>query len=74
MINPILHVRTSVLNLTQAALAELTGTKQATVSRWERGELYPDLRHLARIRQEIRSRGLAWDDSIFFEPPKEAAE
>ena len=66
------HIRKSVLDMSQAALAELTGVTQATVSRWEKGELSPDLNALSRIREEAQRRGKEWDDRWFFEVPVQA--
>lgn len=61
------HVRKNVLQITQSEMAALTGARQATVSRWERGELEPDRRQLTAIRDEAKRRGLKWDDRWFFE-------
>ena len=71
--NTVAHIRKSVLDITQSALAEIAGTKQATVSRWERGEVFPDLEQMRAIRAEVLGRGLEWNDGWFFEVP-EAAE
>jgi len=48
-------------------MAEIAGTTQATISRWESDGLRPSLRQLKRIRTEARRRHLKWDDSWFFE-------
>lgn len=72
--HPMKHIRENVLQLTQAAMANVTGVKQATVSRWESGELDPGREELARIRDEARDRGIAWDDSWFFSVPEAAPE
>lgn len=75
--HPMEHIRKNVLGLTQGALAALAGVTQATVSRWEAGELEPSRDALDRIRTAARIRGLAWDDRWFFEIPdshSEAAE
>jgi predicted transcriptional regulator len=64
----LLHVRKNVLRITQSEMAALTGARQATVSRWETGELEPDRLQLRAIREEAIKRGLAWDDRWFFEP------
>ncbi|WP_157961757.1 helix-turn-helix transcriptional regulator [Acuticoccus kandeliae] len=63
-----------MLQATQGDLAEIAGTNQATVSRWEKGVLHPDLPQLARIRDAVRERGLEWDDRWFFELPAAPAE
>ena len=70
---PLVHIRKQVLKLSQRALADLVGTSQATVSRWERGELSPSLEEMARIRQEAKRLNLEWDDAWFFSPPAFAA-
>lgn len=65
----IIYIRKNVLKLTQSGLAALCCTNQATVSRWEKGELYPDLAQMAAIRDEVRRKRLRWDDRWFFEAP-----
>lgn len=72
--NPMPIIRKSVLDISQAELAAIAGTTQATVSRWEKGELQPDRAQLARIREAAKSRGLAWDDAWFFEMPLPSPE
>lgn len=69
----LLHIRKDVLAISQAEMAAIARTSQATVSRWENGELQPDLRQMKRIRAFALERGLSWDDSLFFDvPPAEA--
>lgn len=68
------HIRKSVLGLSQAELATIASVSQGTVSKWEAGELDPNLDEMARIRDEARRRGLEWDDSWFFEIPAEARQ
>jgi len=63
------HIRKHVLGISQAALAAVAGTTQATVSRWERGELSPSLDELEAIRSEAAARNIEWRDAWFFEPP-----
>ena len=67
--NPMLRIRKDVLGLTQAEMAALADTTQATVSRWEKGGLEPDREHLSRIRAEAERRAIAWDDAWFFQVP-----
>lgn len=66
---PIAHIRQSVFSMSQAAFGELAGATQATVSRWEKGELEPDREQLNRIRAAAAERGVPWEDSWFFEIP-----
>lgn len=65
----LLHIRTNVLKITQAQMAAISGASQATVSRWESGDLEPDRRQLAAIRAEVKKLALPWDDRWFFEIP-----
>lgn len=71
---PIEHIRRNVFGLKQGPFAEIAGTTQPSVSRWERGELAPDQQEMARIRDAARLRGIAWDDRLFFEVPDQPAE
>lgn len=64
-----LHIRKEVLKMSQLELAALAGTTQATVSRWERGELEPGLSEMTKIREGAQAKGIEWDDSWFFEAP-----
>jgi transcriptional regulator with XRE-family HTH domain len=64
--NSIRHIRESVLRITQIELAEIAGTTQGTVSRWEKGTLEPDRDQLAKIREAAIERGIEWRDSLFF--------
>jgi DNA-binding transcriptional regulator YiaG len=73
MINrPIAFVRKQVLAISQAAMAAIAGTTQATVSRWETGELEPNRSQLERIRARVLADGKEWQDAWFFEPPVQA--
>lgn len=74
MIGPIVYIRKQVFGVNQAALADIAGVSQGTVSKWESGELAPDQSEMSRIRQEAMARGVAWDDRWFFEAPPVAAE
>jgi transcriptional regulator with XRE-family HTH domain len=65
--NILRHIRADVFGLTQIEFAALTGVAQATISRWETGELHPGLPEMQRIRDEAIRRGFEWDDSLFFE-------
>jgi len=74
---PLLRIRKEVLDLTQQEMADIAGTTQATVSRWERGgSLEPSRDQMERIRAEAARQGKAWNDAWFFDvpaTPKEAA-
>jgi len=72
--NPILHIRTEVLGVTQAEFAKIAAVSQGTVSKWENGEGGPDIAELTRIREEARARGVRWEDRWFFESPPIAPE
>jgi predicted transcriptional regulator len=62
------------LGLRQLDLAEITGASQATVSRWDSGELEPRLEDLTRIREFALTKGFDWRDSMFFEPVAQPTE
>lgn len=66
---PIEHIRKKILGVSQADLAGIAGTTQATVSRWENGQLEPSRVELALIRDAVARQGLDWNDSWFFEAP-----
>lgn len=67
----IAHIRKSVLGLSQAELAARTGVAQATVSRWEKGELFPNLRELTIIRDAALAKDPdGWRDEWLFEVPQ----
>lgn len=65
------HIRKHIFQVSQTVFGGIAGTTQASVSRWETGELEPGLEDLARIRAEALSRDLPWDDRWFFEAPSE---
>lgn len=71
---PMQHIRKSLLRISQSEMAAITSTTQATVSRWERGELFPDLAQMSRIREEAQARGIEWNDSLFFGDRSGAAQ
>jgi len=66
----LLHIRREVLKLTQAELGAIAGVRQATVSRWEKGDLEPSLAEMKAIREEALRRGIEWRDAWFFPDPK----
>lgn len=59
--------------MTQADFAKALKVNQSTVSRWERGALKPSGDELVAIRALAQERGIAWQDSWFFETPGAAA-
>jgi len=67
--SPIKHIRKHLFGVSQAAFAEIAGTTQASVSRWEMGELTPGMAEMARIREAARCLGVPWEDRLFFEVP-----
>lgn len=73
MTAPLKAIRKNILGLTQAEMAALTDVAQATVCRWESGELEPDRQQMAKIRAEAAARGIEWNDTWFFEIPAEDA-
>lgn len=69
------RIRKEVLGKSQAELAALTGVAQATVSRWETGELFPGLRELEAIRVAGREkRPEDWRDEWLFDGPPTAQQ
>jgi DNA-binding transcriptional regulator YiaG len=67
---PIEHIRRAVFDVSQTEFAEIAGTTQPSVSRWEKGEQVPDQTEMERIRRAAARRGIPWDDRLFFETPK----
>lgn len=72
--SPIEFIRTQKFDISQAALAKISGVNQATVSRWESGGLEPGRAEMAAIRDEARKRGITWDDRWFFEVEARATD
>lgn len=68
-----LALRKRVFSASQSEIAEIAGTTQATVSRWEKGELQPDRAQLDLLRNEAKKRGLTWSDAWIFEAAPEVA-
>jgi hypothetical protein len=70
--NPVTYIRQKVFGCeTQEAFADILGTTQASVSRWERDERIPGHRQ-SLVRDKARERGLDWRDEYFFEVPAAA--
>ena len=74
IISPLLHIRKSILQVTQTEMANVAGVKQATVSRWETGHLEPSRQEMSAIRDEVRRRGIDWDDRWLFDNPVAVVE
>ena len=68
MTPPMRIIRKQVFQVSQAEMAAITGASQATVSRWENGELEPNREHMAAIREEAARRKIKWRDEWFFSP------
>lgn len=64
--NQMEHIRKQVFRLKQADFGAIAGVVQATVSRWESGELEPTREQMARIREAAIAEKLEWDDALFF--------
>ncbi len=70
--NEIRYIRKEIFRVTQAEFASLANVTQATVSRWETGTA-PSLDDMQAIRNAAAQRGIAWNDSWFFQTPEVAA-
>lgn len=68
-VTPIKNIRVNLFGATQAEFALIAGSTQPTVSKWERGELSPNLEEAARIAREAKTRGLDWNSDLFFGVP-----
>lgn len=65
---PVKLIRKVVFNIGQAEMASIAGVNQATVSRWESGELTPGQEEMMAIRKEALRRKIDWKDEWFFNP------
>jgi len=63
-------IRKTVFNIPQDEMASIAGVSQATVSRWESGELEPDRKQMDAIRAEAVKRKIKWRDDWFFDAAK----
>jgi predicted transcriptional regulator len=70
---PLRRIRSDVFGVSQSEFAAIAGVSQATISRWEKGELVPRLDELKRIREAALARGLIWNDAALFESSVEPA-
>ncbi|NEI71043.1 helix-turn-helix domain-containing protein [Rhizobium lusitanum] len=61
------HIRTNIFGLRQGEFADAVGITQGAVSRLESGDPNPSYNTLISIRKAAASRGVAWDDSYFFD-------
>lgn len=73
-ISPIKNIRKNLFKVTQADFASIAGVVQSSVARWEKGEGSPSLIEMQAIRQAAADHKIEWDDRLFFEVPKLAAE
>ena len=64
---PMEYIRREVFKVSQTEMAAIAAVSQATVSRWESGELEPDRSSMEQIRQVARDRAIPWNDKWFFE-------
>lgn len=58
----------------QTEFASVAKVSQGTVSRWEKGQWEPNRDELARIREEAISRGIDWNDALFFSSPDHSCD
>lgn len=70
--HPLRRIRLQVFQVSQTEMGRIAGVWQTAVSGWETGRKRPSMRSLERIRAEALRRGLAWDDSWFFEDRRAA--
>jgi DNA-binding transcriptional regulator YiaG len=63
---PMKLIRKTILDISQEQMAEITNASQATVSRWETGELEPDRKQMDLIRAAALARDIPWKDEYFF--------
>lgn len=69
-------IRLHIFKIGQAEMAGIAGVSQATVSRWETGELEPGREQMAAIRAAAAERTSIWRDEWFFDAssiPQEGA-
>jgi len=65
------HIRSQIFGSSLEVMGTIAGTSASTVSRWESGELVPGIEEIKRLRTFAISHGLAWRDSLIFEPDEE---
>lgn len=61
------HIRKTIMGLTQSEMAAITGASQATVSRWETGELSPTLKEMQVILDAAEKADKPFDKRLFFD-------
>jgi DNA-binding XRE family transcriptional regulator len=68
--NPMKHIRTALLSMSQPELAGHLGVEAMTVSRWENGlRSVPHERVRPVLRSLVEAAGHVWTDSLLFEAP-----
>jgi transcriptional regulator with XRE-family HTH domain len=67
--NALLFIRKHVLRTLQGDIAAITQVAPSTVSRWEAGQIQPNLDEIARLREACLHRVGAWDEDWLFDPP-----
>ena len=65
--NSIQHIRKNILRMTQGEMATAANVSQATVSRWESGELEPSIGEAAHILADAKRRGASLSPDDFFQ-------
>lgn len=69
---PIENIRKNVLKVSHVQLAAITESSERDIFDWEVGRQNPGAEEMRRIRDYAISKGLAWDDTLFFEVPAES--
>lgn len=73
-ITPARFIREHIFRIEkQAIFGELLGYSQASISRFESGEVPLTTRAQQRIRALAKVRSIDWDNNWFFEVPTETA-
>lgn len=65
------RIRTEILAVKQREMAVIAKVSQATVCKWENGELEPGLTEMSLIRAEAERRQIPWNDAWFFKLPEQ---
>jgi predicted transcriptional regulator len=67
---PLYRIRKKILGLTQAQMADIAQTTQATVCRWESGGYEPDRHQMSLILVYAKRHGFDLQASAFFDDEK----